>query len=958
MQLSRALTLVFASLLVVVLSSTFSAGAPITGRGGSDAASSTTVAGIGPGADPAGVHSALASSEVHALAGRAAEVDRARGAPMAAGLEPNFEYSYIREGSALVPSALASNQVSPGPTSIGVNDLGLRVNSLGQYVPYSYRTTSIDGTVTINNLSLLPVMTNASDAITVQENAVENNVTLFGQSIYQFWDQNVIFYSPAGDQLQLLTDAWNFSGAPYQVLPNNIYENSPGGFIFLGTYVHQVPLTPPAFTVRTPFTIRLYLNATNIDGRNALFFNYTLASAYDIFLGKQDLGRAIDHGSFDWVIFNSTAGMPAGYSAPPASFLISGNQSNGIGLSNDAEIALCGPSDGFSADFRSLSATAQLLYLNGTTGQYTAVPAAFTTTEDTGESVEGVDSHFTSASASAGTAYLSSGPEFVYGLWNATGPGTREQRYTVDLAPASALMWVSPDVGGPDRGFSDSLAAWALSASPRVTFWLPTGPGETYSAKVMANDYAPTFLAMGHAGDYAVSLPFDPAIGLYVPVIAFGNAGVASIAAWGDGSAYNPYVISYPQHRAIDPLFGAFDEFTEPLYPGLLLSGVSAHVVIWDPPNFHLRYSPSALFFLEYYYGLQVPDVNYLPMEVYDSSNVAIVGAHDITGWFPVTLTGFLMASLFLSNDSHSLVAYDHFSSMGSSMVIVDPAGNRTREDNTVFGNRFTLNPIVSGPDGSSLYRVLAFNTSYTGPPAAGGLGVFSSGNTIYNNLFLTPITAYSPPQNPFLAYVFVNDLGYQDYAQVASTWQNRWNVPLEPAWSVQWVDGIPLTGNVVGAPFLGGNAWANWNGSIPYTDQGLIVTGGDYLPVPLRSSPLHAVVFEEFGLPWGTHWSVVLGGAKHSADGPMVLAYEPQGSYRFTIPSVHGWTAHPSSGRVVVTTNHLVLVVFSPHRWWWAGTAGGAYRSPISGPVGRHSPGKSVDSPPSEPMRPRWAIG
>lgn len=912
MRLARAWTIALVGLLVVVMLPTVSPGALPTGPFPSNALSPASRPGSSSSAKSTDVHTALTAAEIAELTKRALTVDRTAGLPLAAELEPNIGYSDVREGSALVPSNLASNQVSPGPTSIGVNDLGLRVNSAGEYVPYYYRTTSLDGTVTINNISLLPVMSNASDAITVQENAVENNVTLFGQSIYQIWAQNVIFYSVAGDQLQLLTDGWNFTGYPGQLYQSDIYENSPGGYLFTGTYVHQVPLAPPAFTVRTPFTIRLYLNATNVGGRNALYFNYTLSSAYDIFLGSDNLGRSINHGSFDWIIFNSTAGMPAGYTAPPAAFLISGNQSTGIGLANDAEIALCGPSDGFSADFRSLTATAQLLYLNGTTGQYSPVPAAFTTTEDTGESVEGVDAHFTAASAHDGQAYLTSGPEFVYGLWNATGPGVQDRKYRVDLSPASSLMWVSPNVGGPYRGFNDSLAAWALSASPYLTFWLPTGPGETYTAEVMANNYAPAYLALGREGVDNVRLSPDPAMGLYVPVIAFGNAGVASIAQSGDGSANDPYVISYEQYRPIDPLFGVFDIFTEPLYPGLLLSGVSAHVIVRDPPTFFIRYSPSALFFLQVYYGLPVPSFNYLPMEVYDSSNVSIVGAREISGWFPVTLTGFLMASLFLSNDSHTLVAYNRFSSMGSSMVIVNPNGNGTREDNTVFGNYFTVNPLVYTPNGTALYLVLAFNTSYTGPPAVGGLGVFSSGNTIYNNLFFTPITAYSPPQNPFLAYVFVNDLGYQDYAQVASTWQNQWNVSLEPAWFVSVVNGIELTGNIVGAPFLGGNAWSNWNGSTPYTDQGLIVGGGDYLPVPLRGAPLYAVVFEERGLPSGTAWTVVLSGTTYSAIGPLILAYEAAGSYGFSIPSVHGRAAHPSSGGVVVNGNILVLVSFS----------------------------------------------
>ncbi len=868
-----------------------------------------------PSAAPATatVHSALSGGLQTELATRAKDLYAATGLPDAAKLEPNFGFSDVREGNALVPANLATPQVSPGPTSIGVNDLGLRAAPNGTYVAYSYRTTSLDGTVTIDNLSLLPVMTNASDAITIQENAVLNNVTLFGQSVNQIWAQNVILYSVAGDQLQLLTDAWNFTGPPFALFANDIYAHSPGGFLFGGTYVHQVPLQPPAFHVEMPFTIRLYLNATNIAGRNALFFNYTLASAANITLGSTNFGRTINGGSFDWIIFNSRAGMPASYRAPPASFLISGSQATGLGLANDAEIAFCGPSDGFSADIRSLTATAQLLELNATTGRYAAVPAAFTTTEDTGESVEGVDAHFTASSATNGTALLTNGPEFIYGLWNATASAVHERAYTVDLAPRSALLWVSPDSGVSPAGFNNSSAAWALAPSSRSTFWLPTGPGETYSAAIFANDYAPTYAPIAPGPVSTLSLAPDAAAGLYVPVIAFGNAGVAAIARSGDGSAADPYVVSYSQTTPISALFGVFDEFSEPLYPGLLFSDVTAHVTIVDPPSFAIRYSAADLFPLEYFWGLSVPRTNDLPIEIYDSSNVTIVGASDISGWFPVTQSGFLMSSLFLSNDTDCLVAYDHFASMGSSMVIVGPAGRATGEGNVVFGNRFTTSPITTGPDAADLYVVIAYDTPYNGTPAPGALGVFANGNTIYNNLFATPITAYSPPQVPFLAYVFVNDLGYHDFRAVATTWSDHWSVPLRPAVTVQVVNGIALTGSVVRAPFEGGNAWTNWNGTLPYTDDGLITSGGDALPLPLAGSPVRAVFVVELGLPSGTAWTISLGGTTYTSSSHFVLAYVAPGAVAFSVANSGARVPFPASGTVHVHANVVLWVVFLP---------------------------------------------
>ena len=489
---------------------------------------------------PPAIPTSVPTAKLSELANRLAKGDGSNSPARVDRLLPNLEYSAVREGSALVPSNLAQGGVQPGPTSIGVNDLGLRVNSTGSYVPYWYRTTSLDGTVTINNLALLPIENNASSSITLQLNAILNNVTIFGQSIYQIWAQNVIFYSVEGDQMQLATDAWNFTGAPFNLFPNDIYQNSPGGFIFTGTYVHAVPSSPPAFTLRPPFTISFYLNATNIAGRNALFFNYSLISAHDIWLGPTDLGRSIQDGSFDWMIFNSTAGQPAGYTAPPASFLVSGNQSSNLGLPNDAEIAICGGSDGFSAITRTLDASARLQYLNATTGGYSAVPAAFTTTEDTGESMEGVDAHYTSSSASQGLAFLSNGPEFIYGMWNASEPGIHEKKFTVSVSPDSTLLWVSPKGEDGEPTFNDALAAWDLTPTTQTSFWLPTGPGQTFTLVGLANDYTPRYAPLNPGVVNHVALSRNPAEGLYVPIIAFGNSGVARIAQSGRSTFWCP----------------------------------------------------------------------------------------------------------------------------------------------------------------------------------------------------------------------------------------------------------------------------------------------------------------------------------------------------------------------------------------------------------------------------------
>lgn len=62
-----------------------------------------------------------------------------------------------------------------------------------------------------------------------------------------------------------------------------------------------------------------------------------------------------------------------------------------------------------------------------------------------------------------------------------------------------------------------------------------------------------------------------------------------------------------------------------------------------------------------------------------------------------------------------------------------------------------------------------------------------------------------------------------------------------------------------------------------------------------------YRIDFTASGLPAGTSWSVELNGATQStASGPIVFA-EPNGSFWFTVSSVGGYTASPSSSLVVV---------------------------------------------------------
>ncbi len=80
-------------------------------------------------------------------------------------------------------------------------------------------------------------------------------------------------------------------------------------------------------------------------------------------------------------------------------------------------------------------------------------------------------------------------------------------------------------------------------------------------------------------------------------------------------------------------------------------------------------------------------------------------------------------------------------------------------------------------------------------------------------------------------------------------------------------------------------------------------------------TAPLYPVTFTESGLPSGTAWSVLLNGVTGGASAPGSIVFsEPNGTYSFTIGSVAGFTASPSSGSVTVNGAAVnEVATFSP---------------------------------------------
>ncbi len=75
-----------------------------------------------------------------------------------------------------------------------------------------------------------------------------------------------------------------------------------------------------------------------------------------------------------------------------------------------------------------------------------------------------------------------------------------------------------------------------------------------------------------------------------------------------------------------------------------------------------------------------------------------------------------------------------------------------------------------------------------------------------------------------------------------------------------------------------------------------------------------YPVSFSESGLPTGTIWSVVLNGQTLSSTTNMITFSEPNGTYSFTVGTVSGYTASPTSGSVTVNgVSQAVSITFTP---------------------------------------------
>ncbi|EQD71515.1 thermopsin precursor related protein, partial [mine drainage metagenome] len=397
---------------------------------------------------------------------------------------------------------------------------------------------------------------------------------------------------------------------------------------------------------------------------------------------------------------------------------------------------------------------------------------------ETGETSEGIAVSYTSP----GTVQLNTGPSIPQPLWNSTPGGNIGQAtFSGSLSPSNAFIFFTPG-----SHFDVNNASWApTQTASTVSYVLPPG---TYTVDAMMSDYTPiqttaTVASGGHAA-LNFAMQQNSAEGVYAPLFAWNNAQLAAISTGGAGTVAAPYtIVNNPAPGGLNAVFGQFNDYLYPVFPGVLVADTTAYVSLNNPSLLGVTYQSGYSAALQFY-GL--PLTNNLQFQIVDASHVSIWNARGISGWFFLDdygPTGFLpLANVVIWGGTQDLVGGSTFASQGSSLVLAGvnasaPTGN------IVWGNTFV--------DSAALTPTMyPGNGAVNGRPF--GIFAFESGDLIYNNWVGTTITAYAPNYNMFFGSPQLN--------------AENWNLSLvEPASHVMIFNGYSLTGSIVGGAWQGG---------------------------------------------------------------------------------------------------------------------------------------------------------
>jgi thermopsin len=757
--------------------------------------------------------------------------------------------------------------VAPAP--MGVADLGLR--SVGATTEgYVLDAPNVSGTANLTSAEAIYLDGDGPDDFGLQFSAVLSNVTLDGVNGYTFWTQEFAAYSPGDGVLTFGDNVWNFSNPALTLSPNALFSHSANGSLDAPIFYSAVGAS---YVIAYPFQVSFYLNSTLVGGRPAAYFNYTVSNG----------SGTVAAGSVDEVVFDSGSAP-----APAPFFEVNGTGVNAAGLPSDVELVAVGDGGMDTTSFVEINATFSIDYWNTSRGALVPFPSADNAGSDTGETSDGVDVT-TNLSAAGPVARLGSGPSFVGGLWNVSSEVGR-RTVTLTLSPVNAFVFLNPGTA-----YDPATAQWAptfsAGAGNPVTFYIPND-GSLFVEFLLA-DYRNVGVSVNPLPNTTLPLPAETLarslnFGVYTPIFAWGNAELAAVApVTGSGTSAAPYVLYNNQIAPLPAVFTATNDFLFPVFPGILLIGTNASVVV-RPAPFDVRY-PSGMAPALAAEGL--PLTNDLQLEFWNVSNVTVAEGPAISGWLAAPLAGETAGEVSFWNSSGNLIAANNFDVQGTGLVLVGGSGN------TVWGNTFLPAP-VPGTNASALA---------VAPGGEVGIVEAESGDVLYNNYLATPVPAVTAPDDPESCLTVC----------AAGTFNDHWNITPEPASANRTLLGVNLTGSIIGTPDQGGNYWSNYGaasdpyGVLPYDDGGRIAPGGDL--DPLVPFALYSAEFQANGLPSALTWGVVVDNVTYRTNTTNLTVVLPNGSYPVTVISPTGYTVLGVAPLNVSGANQTVGLDFVP---------------------------------------------
>lgn len=192
--------------------------------------------------------------------------------------------------------------------------------------------------------------------------------------------------------------------------------------------------------------------------------------------------------------------------------------------------------------------------------------------------------------------------------------------------------------------------------------------------------------------------------------------------------------------------------------------------------------------------------------------------------------------------------------------------------------------------------------------PAIGGGGKFdytstfslssSAGNTCQDAVAIVEVTITGTGVTTYSVTLSENGL------PAGLTWTVTLNGVRESLTTNGCTDSLTWTGLAIGTYAYSIADISGWHQTtLPY--KGNVVVNGASVTEPalVYKQVTYSVTFSESGLPSGKSWSVTLdgNGVTQSSTTSTITFAEPNGTYGYTIGTVKGYTASPSSGSVTV---------------------------------------------------------